>query len=162
MDKSESTNHSTWECKYHVVFIPKCRRGTLYEQLRRYLGEVFRKLAEQKESRIEDGYLMQDHVNMLIAIPPNCVVSQVVEYIKGKSAIHLARVYGEQKGNFVGQSFWARGYFVSTVGRYEALIQEYVRDQEQEDKRLDQLSLWRLICHLQVAHESPGHVSAPV
>ena len=83
------------------------------------LGEVFRRLAEQKESRIEEGHLMSDHVHMLIAIPPKYAVSQVIGYIKGKSAIHLARVYGERKRNFVGQHFWARGYFVSTVGRDE-------------------------------------------
>jgi putative transposase len=104
---------------------------------------LFRKLAEQKESRIEEGHLMPDHVHMLISIPPKYAVSQVVGYIKGKSAIHLARVYGEHKRNFVGQSFWARGYFVSTVGRDEAVIQRYIQDQEHEDKRLDQLSLWR-------------------
>lgn len=143
MDESESLSHSKWECKYHVVFIPKCRRRTLYEQLRCHLGEVFRKLAEQRESRIEEGHLMQDHVRMLILIPPKYAMSHVVGYIKGKSAIHLARVYGEQKRNFVGQSVWARGYFVSTVGRDDTLIREYIRDQEQEDKRLDQLSLWR-------------------
>jgi putative transposase len=96
-----------------------------------------------KESRIEEGHLMPDHVHMLISIPPKYAVSQVVGYIKGKSAIHLARVYGEHKRNFVGQSFWARGYFVSTVGRDEAVIQRYIQDQEHEDKRLDQLSLWR-------------------
>jgi putative transposase len=143
MDEFDSLSHSKWECKYHVVFIPKYRRKTLYEQLRRYLGELFRKLAEQKESRIEEGHLMPDHVHMLISIPPKYAVSQVVGYIKGKSAIHLARVYGEHKRNFVGQSFWARGYFVSTVGRDEAVIQRYIQDQEHEDKRLDQLSLWR-------------------
>ena len=109
----------------------------------RYLGEVFRKLAEQKESRIEEGHLMSDHVHMMIAIPPKYAVSQVIGFIKGKSAIHLARVYGERKRNFVGQHFWARGYFVSTVGRDEALIREYIRNQEQEDERLDQLGLWR-------------------
>ncbi len=99
----------------------------LYGQLRRHLGEVFRKLAEQKESRIEEGHLMSDHVHMMISIPPKYAVSQVVGYIKGKSAIHLARVYGERKRNFVGQHFWARGYFVSTVGRDEAVIREYIR-----------------------------------
>ena len=103
---------------------------------------MFRKLAEQKESRILEGHLMSDHVHMLIAIPPKYAVSQVVGYIKGKSAIHLARVYGERRRNFVGQSFWARGYFVSTVGRDEATIREYIRDQEQEDTRLEQLKLW--------------------
>ena len=143
MDEQESLNHTKWECKYHVVFIPKCRRKTLYQELRRYLGEVFRRLAEQKESQIKEGHLRADHVHMMIAIPAKYAVSQVIGYIKGKSAIHLARVYGERKRNFVGQHFWARGFFVSTVGRDEAVIREYIRKQEQEDKRLDQMNLWR-------------------
>ena len=100
-------------------------------------------MAEQKESRVEEGHLMSDQVHMMLSIPPKYAVSQVVGYIKGKSAIHLARVYGERKRNFVGQSFWARGYFVSTVGRDETVIREYIRNQEHEDKRLDQLNLWR-------------------
>jgi len=143
MDEFDSLSHSKWECKYHVVFIPKCRRRTLYEQLRPHLGEVFRKLAEQKESRVEEGHLMADHVHMLVSIPPKYAVSQVIGYIKGKSAIYLARVYGEHKRNFVGQHFWARGYFVSTVGRDEAIIRKYIKNQEQEDQRLEQLNLWR-------------------
>ena len=141
MDEFESLSHSRWECKYHVVFIPKCRSKTLYATLRRYLGEVFRQLAQQKESQVLAGHLMSDHVHMLIAIPPKYAVSQVVGYIKGKSAIHLARVYGERKRNFVGQSFWARGYFVSAVGRDEAVIRRYIREQEKEDERLEQLRL---------------------
>jgi putative transposase len=124
------------------VFIPKCRRKTLYAQLRRHLGEVFRRLSEQKESAIEEGHLMPDHVHMMISIPPKYAVSQVIGFIKGKSAIHLARVYGETRRNFVGQSFWARGYFVSTVGRDEAVIRNYIRNQE-EDNRLEQMNLWR-------------------
>jgi putative transposase len=143
MDEPESLSHTKWECKYHVIFIPKYRRKALYSELRKHLGEVFRRLASQKESRIEEGHLMPDHVHMLISIPPKYAVSQVVGYIKGKSAIHLARVYGERKRNFVGQHFWARGYFVSTVGRDEALIREYIQNQEQEDRRLDQMNLWR-------------------
>ena len=143
MDTLASLNHSVWDCKYHVVFIPKCRRRTLYGELRRHLGEVFRQLALQKESRIEEGHLLSDHVHMLIAIPPKYAVAQVVGFIKGKSAIHLARVYGERKRNFVGQHFWARGYFVSTVGRDEQVIRDYIRKQEQEDARLHQLGLWR-------------------
>ena len=143
MDDYESLSHSKWECKYHVVFIPKCRRKTLYGELRKHLGEVFRKLAMQKESRIEEGHLMPDHVHMMISIPPKYAVSQVIGFIKGKSAIHLARVYGERKRSFVGQHFWARGYFVSTVGRDEVVIREYIRKQEQEDSRLDQMNLWR-------------------
>jgi putative transposase len=143
MDDYESLSHSKWECKYHVVFIPKYRRKSLYGELRRHLGEVFRKLAMQKESRIEEGHLMADHVHMMISIPPKYAVSQVIGFIKGKSAIHLARVYGEKKRNFVGQHFWARGYFVLTVGRDEAVIREYIKRQEQEDNRLDQMNLWR-------------------
>ncbi len=86
---------------------------------------------------------MADHVDMLISIPPKYAVSQVVGFIKGKSAIWLARVYGESKRNFVGQHFWARGYFVSTVGRDEEVVREYIRSQEKEDERLEQLSLFR-------------------
>ena len=92
MDKYESLSHTAWDCKYHVVFIPKCRRRTLYKQLREHLGEVFRKLAAQKECRFEEGHLMPDHVHMMLSIPPKYSVSQVVGFIKGKSAIHLARM----------------------------------------------------------------------
>ena len=143
MDDYESLSHTKWDCKYHVVFIPKCRRKALYGELRKHLAEVFHQLAQRKECRIEEGHLMSDHVHMLIVIPPKYAVSHVVGYIKGKSAIHLARVYGERKRNFVGQHFWARGYFVSTLGRDETVIREYIRKQENEDKRLDQLNLWR-------------------
>jgi putative transposase len=142
MDECESLNHTKWECKYHVVFIPKCRRKVLYGELRRYLGEIFRRLAEQKESRIEEGHLLPDHVHMMIAILPKYAASQVIGYIKGKSAIHLARVYGERKRNFGGQRSWARGFFVSTAGKNEEALREYIRNQEQEDQRLDQMGLW--------------------
>ena len=142
MDEA-SLNHTKWECKYHVIFIPKYRRKTLYGELRKYLGEVFQRLARQRESQIEEGHLMPDHVHMMISIPPKYSVSQVVGYIKGKSAIHLARVYGEKRRNFVGQHFWARGYYVSTVGRDEEVIRQYIRHQEAEDRRLEQAQLWR-------------------
>lgn len=141
MDEYESLSHTKWECKYHVVFIPKCRRKILYGKLRVHLGEVIHQLAKQKESRIEEGHLMADHVHMMIAIPPKYAVSNVIGYIKGKSAIHLARVYGERKRNFVGQHFWARGYFASTVGRDEATIRAYINSQEHEDQRLEQMKL---------------------
>ena len=140
MDRPASLSHSTWTCKYPVVFIPKCRRRTLYEQLRRYLGEVFHNLARQKESTIEEGHLLPDHVPMLIAIPPKYAVAEVIGFIKGKSAIHVARVYGERRRNFTGQHFWARGYFVSTVGRDEAVIRAYIRRQAEEDRHWDQLN----------------------
>ena len=141
MDDYQSLNHSQWECKYHVIFIPKCRRKTLFGEVRRYLGPVFKTLTEQKESRIEEGHLMPDHVHMMISIPPKYAVSHVIGYIKGKSAIQIARQFGDRKRNFVGQHFWARGYFVSTVGRDEEVIRQYIRNQEREDKRSDQMSL---------------------
>ena len=141
MDEYESLSHSRWECKYHVVFIPKCRRRTLYVSLRKHLGEVFRQLARRRESEILEGHLMPDHVHMLIAIAPKYAVSQVVGYIKGKSAMHIARAYDERRRNFVGQHFWARGYFVSTVGRDEEVIRRYIQGQEKEDSRLEQLNL---------------------
>ena len=143
MDEYESLSHTKWECKYHVTFIPKFRRKVLYGKLRQHLGEVFRTLAAQKESRIEKGHLLADHVHMMIAIPPKFAVSQVIGFIKGKSAIHLARGYGEKKKKFVGQHFWARGNWVSTVGRDEATVREYIRKQEQEDQQLDQRNLWQ-------------------
>jgi putative transposase len=105
--------------------------------------EVFHRLAQQKESKIEEGHMMPDHVHMMISVPPKYAVSQVIGFIKGKSAIHVARVYGEHRRNFVGQHFWARGFFVSTVGRDEEVIRQYIRHQEDEDKRLEQMNLWR-------------------
>ena len=141
MRQIDSLCHTRWECKYHVVFIPKYRRKAIFGQIRGELGEVFRRLARQKESEIEEGHLMPDHVHMMISIPPKYSVSQVVGFIKGKSAIHIAREYAGRKRNFVGQHFWARGYFVSTVGRDEQVIREYIRHQEAEDRRVDQLRL---------------------
>jgi len=143
MDDVETLAHTTWECKYHVVFIPKYRRKALFAQLRKELGGVFRRLAEQKECRVEEGHLMVDHVHMLVSIPPKYAVSQVVGYLKGKTAIHIARTYLGRRQNYAGQHFWARGYFVSTVGRDEAAVREYIQRQEAEDKRSDQLSMWK-------------------
>jgi putative transposase len=116
MDDYDNLSHSVWDCKYHVVFIPKCRKKALYGELRRQMGDMFRALAAQKGSRVLEGHLMPDHVHMLIAIPPKYSVAQVIGYIKGKSTIHVARTFFDRKRNFVGQHFWARGYFVSTVG----------------------------------------------
>ena len=136
-----SLNHTRWECKYHVVFIPKYRKKRIYGGIRRYLGRVLRRLAEQRESQVEEGHLMPDHVHMMISIPPKYSVSQVIGYLKGKSAIHIAREFAGCKRNFVGQHFWARGYFVSTVGRDESAIRDYIRKQEKEDQRLEQMRL---------------------
>lgn len=141
MQTYETLKHTTWDCKYHVVFIPKYRRKALYAQLRRELGPVFRDLAEQKERKVEEGHLMLDHVHMMLSVPPKYAVSSVMGFIKGKSAIHIARVYAGRRRNFVGQHFWARGYWVSTVGKNEAAVRRYIQDQEKEDKRLEQLEM---------------------
>jgi putative transposase len=123
------------------VFIPKYRRKALYAQLQRDLGPVFRSLAEQKESEVLEGHLMPDHVHMLLSVPPKYSVAQVMGFVKGKSAIHIARVYAGRRRNFIGQHFWARGYWVSTVGKNEEAIRRYIREQEKEDQRVDQLEL---------------------
>jgi putative transposase len=143
MNEYERLQHTLGECKYHVVFIPTYRRKALFEALRKDLGAVFRELARQKECRIEEGHLRPDHVHMWLSIPPTHSVAAVVGYLKGKSAIPIARTYRGRSRNVLGESFWARGYFVSTVGRDEAKIREYIRNQEQEDIRLDQLKLFK-------------------
>jgi putative transposase len=142
MDDYLSLSHTRWECKYHVVFIPKCRRKVLYGQVRKELGKVLAELARHKESYIETGSLQPDHVHMLISIPPKYSVAQVIGYIKGKSAIHIARNYGNKKRNIAGEHFWARGYFVSTIGKDEQMIKDYVRHQQSEDQRIDQLRMY--------------------
>jgi putative transposase len=141
MQTYESLKHTTWECKYHVVFIPKCRRKVLYQGIRQELGVVFRSLAEQWECKVDEGHLMPDHVHMLLSVPPKYSVSNVLGFIKGKSAIHIARVYAGRRRNFVGQHFWARGYWVSTVGKNEAAVRQYIQNQEKEDRRLEQLEM---------------------
>ena len=125
-----------------MVWIPKYRKKVLYGNLRAYLGEVFKELALHKESEILEGHLMGDHVHILISIPPKYAVSQVVGYIKGKSAIHIARTYAGRRRNFVGQSFWARGYFVSTVGRDEGIVRKYIKHQDEFEQRNEQLELF--------------------
>ena len=143
MDKVQSLSHTKWECKYHVVWIPKCRRRVLFRQLRRHLGEVLHELARQRESRILEGHLLPDHVHMLIFIPPKYAISYVIGYLKGKSAIPIARTYLGQRRNYNGMNFLVRGYFVSTVGANEEVIRAYIRAQEQEDTRLAQLALFK-------------------
>ncbi len=141
MERYESLHHTKWECKYHVVWIPKSRKKVLYAQLRKELGRILRGLAMQKESEVIEGTLKVDHVHIVISIPPKYSVSQVLGYVKGKSAIWVARTTGRSR-NFVGQNFWARGYCVSTVGLDEETIREYVRSQEEADKKLDQLKIF--------------------
>ena len=141
MKEYQSLSHSRWDCKCHVVFIPKKRKKKIFSALRRDLGEIFRELAKQKDSQVVEGHLMSDHVHICLSIPPKYAVSNVVGYIKGKSAIAIARNFGGRERNFTGEVFWARGYFVSTVGLDESMVQAYIRNQEHEDERYDQMKL---------------------
>ena len=138
MQTYETLKHSTWECKYHIVFIPKYRKKVLYGQVRRELGTVLRELVKQKESEVIEGGRSRAHV------PPKYSVAQVMGFVKGKSAIHVARVYAGGRKSFIGQHFWARGYWVSTVGKNEAAVRRYIQEQEKEDQRLDQMTLMPL------------------
>ncbi len=142
MNNEQSLSHTKWECKYHLTWIPKYRKKQIFEDMRKYLGEVFKELARRRECEVLEGHLRPDHAHMLISIPPKYAVSQVVGYLKGKSAIHLAREHFGRKKNFAGQHFWARGYHVSTVGRDEEVIRKYIKEQEREDRRIDQLNLF--------------------
>ena len=141
MKEYQSLSHTRWDCKYHVVFIPKRRKKSIYGALRRNLGEIFRELAQQRECKVVEGHLMIDHVHMCLSIPPKISVSNAVGYIKGKSAISIARNFGGRQRNFTGEVFWARGYFVSTVGLDEEMVRAYIRNQELEDERYDQMKL---------------------
>lgn len=130
----QSLSHSKWDCKYHVVFVPKYRKKVLYGDVRKFLGTVFHELARQKESRIIEGNMPKDHVHMCIAIPPKYAVASVIGFLKGKSAIAVARQFGGKIKNFNGENFWARGYSVSTVGFELEQVRKYVREQEEADK----------------------------
>ena len=128
-----SLSHSKWDCKYHVVFVPKHRRKVIYRSLRQQLGAIFHELARQKECPIIEGHLMPDHVPMVIEIPPKHAVASVVGFLKGKSALAIAREFGGKARNFAGEHFWARGYAVSTVGFELEAIRRYVREQDDGD-----------------------------
>jgi len=142
MDEFQNSSHTVWDCKYHLAWIARYRKKALVGELRKYVGGIIRELAMQKESRIVEGHLMPDHIHMLVSIPPKNSAAQVVGFIKGKSAIQIAWTFGGRKRNITGQHFWARGYFVSTVGRDENVIREYIKKQEREDRRLDQLNMF--------------------
>ena len=142
MGHYQRLSQTKWECLYHLVWIPKYRKKKLFLELRKELGSVFHDLARRKECEIVEGHLMPDHVHMLLSVPPKYSVAQVVGYLKGKSAMYIARTFGGRKRNFTGYHFWARGYWVSTVGHDEQAVREYIRHQEAEDRRLDQLTLF--------------------
>jgi putative transposase len=130
----KSLAHSRWDCKYHVVFIPKRRRKALFGEIRKYLGELFHELARQKECRIVEGHLMPDHVHMCISIPPKYSVASVIGFLKGKSAVAIAKHFSGKERNVAGEHFWARGYAVSTVGFELEQVRAYIREQEANDE----------------------------
>lgn len=129
----QSLSHSKWDCKYHVVFVPTRRRKVFSGELRRQLGPIFHELARQKECRSLEGHLQSDHVHMVIEIPPKYAVSSIIGFLKGKSAIAIARLQGRER-NFTGEHFWARGYAASTIGFEVEAIRRYVREQDEEDE----------------------------
>jgi len=130
----QSLSHSRWDCKYHVVFVPKFRRKILYGSVRKFLGPIFHELARQKECRIVEGHMPMDHVHMCLEVPPKHSVASVIGFLKGKSAIAIARQYSGKQRNFTGESFWARGYAVSTVGFELEAVKKYIREQEETDQ----------------------------
>ena len=135
----KSLSHTRWDCKYHIVFIPKKRQELIYGAIRKHLGVTFNELAQRKGVVIEEGHLMKDHVHICLSVPPKYSVSNVVGYLKGKSAISIAKNFRGKQRKFTGENFRARGYFFSTVGLDEEMVLEYIRNQEKEDGNRDQL-----------------------
>ena len=133
----QSLSHSKWNCKYHVIFVPKKRKSVIYGKIRKELAKILHELAKQKESQITEGSLSKDHIHMCIEIPPKYAVASVIGFLKGKSAIAIARLGGKDR-NYTGANFWARGYAVSTVGFDEEIIKKYIREQSEEDDKLYQ------------------------
>ena len=136
-----SLAHTTWECKYHIVFAPKYRRQAIYGKIRVDIGKILRKLCERKGIEIIEAELCRDHVHMLIRIPPKYSVSYVVGYHKGKSSLMIFDRHANLKYKYGNRHFWCRGYFVDTVGKNAKKIEEYIRNQLQEDIAADQISL---------------------
>ena len=139
--KAYSLSHTKWMCKYHIVFTPKYRRKVVYNELRKDIGEILRKLCGYKGIEVIEGHLMPDHVHMLVAIPPKYSVSSVMGYLKGKSSLMIFDKHANLKYKYGNRKFWAEGYYVSTVGLNEATIAKYIREQEAADIALDRLSV---------------------
>jgi len=133
----QSQAHVKWDCKYHVVIVPKYRKKTLYGRLRRELGKILRELCRQKDIELLEGKAMPDHVHMLLSVPPRYSIAMAIGFLKGKSAIRVHRDVSKVKGSMYGRSFWARGYCVSTVGLDEAVIAQYIQDQEKHERVQD-------------------------
>ena len=135
MHDYQSLSHSRWDCKYHLVFIPQKRRKILFGRIRKYLGGIFHELAKYKGCKILEGHIMPDHVHMCLEIPPKYAVSSIVGFLKGKSAIMIARQFNGRERNYNGEHFWARGYSVSTIGFEINKIKKYIREQEEKEDR---------------------------
>ena len=133
----QSQAHVKWDCKYHVVIVPKYRKKTLYGRLRREMGKILRELCRQKDIELLEGQAMPDHVHMLLSVPPRYSIAMAIGFLKGKSAIRVHRDVSKVKGSMYGRSFWARGYCVSTVGLDEAVIAQYIQDQEKHERIQD-------------------------
>ncbi len=140
-NKSDSLAHTKWMCKYHIVFSPKYRRKVIYNQIRKDIGEIIRRLCQYKGVEIHEGHLMPDHVHMLVSIPPKYSVSSVMGYVKGKSALMIFEKHGNLKYKYGNRHFWCEGYYVSTVGLNEETIRKYIAEQEQRDQAMDRLSV---------------------
>ena len=140
-----SLSHTKWECKYHIVFAPKYRRQVIYGKIKVDIGKILRKLCEQKKVEIIEAELCIDHIHMLVSIPPKLSISSFMGYLKGKSTLMIFDKYANLRYRYGKRNFWADGYFVSTVGKNEKKIKEYIENQLQEDKLADQMSLKELI-----------------
>ena len=143
MNDWKTLSHVKWECKYHVIIVPKYRKRLIYGRLKKEMGKILRELFRQKGVEVLEGHAMIDHVHVCVSIPPKLSIAEVIGFVKGKSAIQIHRNYLGRKQNFTGFHFWSRGYCVSTVGRDEKTIREYIRNQESEERREEaaQLSL---------------------
>lgn len=140
-DDIKSLSHSKWRCKYHIVFAPKYRRQEIYGKIKADIGAILRKLCEQKEVEIIEAQACPDHIHMLVSIPPNLSVAQFVGYLKGKSALMIFDRHANLKYRYGNRHFWCRGYYVDTVGRNGKVIEDYIKNQLEEDIAADQISL---------------------
>ena len=135
-----SLSHTRWNCKYHIVFIPKYRRKEIYGQLRADIGQILRQLCQYKEVEIIEAHAMSDHIHMLVMIPPKLAVSSFMGYLKGKSSLMIFERHANLKYKYGNRNFWAKGYFVSTVGLKDEVVREYIKNQEAEDMMEDRIS----------------------
>ena len=136
----QNLSHTRWNCKYHIVFTPKYRRKIVYGQLRKDVGKILRRLCEVKDVEIIEAHAMSDHIHMLVRIPPKLSISRFMGYLKGKSAVLIHEQHANLKYKYGNRTFWAKGYYVSTVGLNQKTIEKYIREQEADDRVLDTIS----------------------